>query len=93
MKTAISLTNDLFESVEKLASKMNISRSELFQNAIRNYIEDKETTYITNKLNEVYSVHDSGNSSLDPVLKEIQLKSLKNDSPENSNSSNSNEAW
>lgn len=83
MKTAISLSDDLFQSAEKLASKMKISRSELFQKAIRHYIEDKETTYITGKLNEIYSVHDSGDSSLDPVLKEIQLKSLKKNSAKN----------
>jgi metal-responsive CopG/Arc/MetJ family transcriptional regulator len=88
MKTAVSLSNDLFESAEKLASKMKISRSELFQNAIKNYIEEKETTYITNKLNEIYSVHDYDNSSLDPVLNEIQLKSLQKNS-----SKDSNETW
>jgi|GEM_PF-1848083 len=101
MKTAISLSNDLFESAEKLASKMKISRSELFQNAIKNYIEEKETLYITNKLNEVYSVHEPGVSTLDPVLKEIQLKSLRKNSEPGSlkdfksskDSHNSNETW
>ena len=54
MKTAISLSNTLYEKAEKTAQYMGISRSKLFVNALEEYIIRHNGEMITQKLNEVY---------------------------------------
>ena len=54
MKTAISLSNTLFEKAEKTAQYMGVSRSKLFVNALEEYILRHNGEMITQKLNEVY---------------------------------------
>ena len=55
MKTAISIPDDLFESVEKLASELHLSRSRVFSDAVRNYIEKLGNEKLLEGLNKVYS--------------------------------------
>ena len=55
MKTAISLSNALFEKAEKTAQYMGITRSKLFVNALEEYIIRHNGDIITQKLNEVYN--------------------------------------
>ena len=55
MKTAISIPDDLFESVEKLASELHLSRSRVFSDAVRNYIEKLGNEKLLEELNKVYS--------------------------------------
>jgi metal-responsive CopG/Arc/MetJ family transcriptional regulator len=53
MKTAVSIPDDLFEEAERLARRSNISRSELYANALRELlVHDRE---ITNTLDRVYA--------------------------------------
>ena len=54
-KTAISLDVDLFNEVDKMAQKMNISRSKLFVIAIRDFLKKKENQALLEKLNAAYS--------------------------------------
>ena len=54
MKTAISLSDALFEKAEKTAEYMGITRSKLFSNALEEYIVRHNGDMITQKLNEVY---------------------------------------
>jgi len=54
MKTAISLSDTLFEKAEKTAQYMGISRSKLFVNALEEYILKHNGEMIMQKLNEVY---------------------------------------
>jgi len=75
MKTAISLSNTLFEKAEKTAQYMGIPRSRLYVIALEEYIAKHNGEMITQKLNEVYSKIDQ--SEFDRDL-EIGLESLRN---------------
>ena len=54
MKTAISLSDTLFQKAEETAQYMGISRSKLFVKALEEYIIKHNGEMITKKLNEVY---------------------------------------
>jgi metal-responsive CopG/Arc/MetJ family transcriptional regulator len=54
MKTAISLSDSLYEKAEKTARYMGVSRSRLFVMALEDYITNHNGEMITKKLNEVY---------------------------------------
>jgi len=55
MKTAISISDTLFEKAEKTARYMGIPRSKLYVLALEDYIARNNGEMITEKLNEVYS--------------------------------------
>lgn len=74
MKTAISIPNDVFDAAEKTAKRLGVSRSELYSNAIRDYIDSHISEHITESLNEIYSIE---NSSLDPKIQKMMLSSLE----------------
>lgn len=73
MKTAISVRDNLFQRVEKFSKEKKISRSQLFSEAVEEYLEKRENDDITANLNSVYSTEDS---SVDPVLFKMALMSL-----------------
>ena len=75
MKTAVSLPDDLFIAAEGLAKRFGVSRSELYQKAIRAFIDDKKNEGVTESLNSVYGMERS-DSRLDPVLERLQGASL-----------------
>jgi predicted transcriptional regulator len=54
MKTAISLSDTLFEKAEQTAHFMGIPRSRLFVMALEDYIVRHNGDIVTEKLNEVY---------------------------------------
>ena len=54
MKTAISLSDSLFEVAEQTAQYMGIPRSRLFVIALEDYLARHNGEMITQKLNEVY---------------------------------------
>ena len=54
MKTAISLSDALFQKAEQTAQYMGIPRSQLFVKALEEYIAKYNGEIITQKLNEVY---------------------------------------
>jgi metal-responsive CopG/Arc/MetJ family transcriptional regulator len=74
MKTAISIPQETFESAEKYAARMGLSRSELYTTALKSYSDCHESSRVTEKLNQVYGSEDS---TLDSSLKRLQNKSLK----------------
>lgn len=78
MKTAISIPDSLFEAAEKLAEKLGISRSELFQRAVAKFLAGQSDESITDALNEVYGDEREA-ASVDPVLQKLQLDSLPED--------------
>lgn len=73
MKTAISIPNALFQIAEKTAKKLEISRSELYCNALKEYLRNKKEDDILNTLNEIYS---NENSTLDEEYMYAQISSL-----------------
>ncbi|WP_293912983.1 ChpI protein [Deinococcus sp.] len=54
MKTAISIEDDLFGKGEELARELEISRSELYATALREYIKVRRDEAVTKALNRVY---------------------------------------
>jgi metal-responsive CopG/Arc/MetJ family transcriptional regulator len=73
MKTAISVRDPLFKRADKFAKKEKISRSQLFSNAVEEYMNKHEADDLAANLNAVYSQEDS---SVDPVLFKMALTSL-----------------
>lgn len=76
MKTAVSIPDPLFESAERFARERGLSRSRLYADALRDYLEERRGAGVTEKLNEVYGEEESG---LDPALSEMQRHSLPGD--------------
>ena len=58
MKTAISIDEELYRKAEKLSSKLNLSRSQLFAQALEYLLEKSETLEIIQRLNDVYGPND-----------------------------------
>ena len=54
MKTAISLSDALYEKAEETASYMGIPRSKLYAMALEEYISRHNGQMITEKINKVY---------------------------------------
>ena len=53
MKTAISIPDDVFEDVEKLARRTKRSRSQLFSDAAKEYLARHTTDDVTETMNRV----------------------------------------
>jgi negative regulator of sigma E activity len=81
MKTAISIPDPVFEAAEDLAKRLGKSRSQLYAEALRQYLERHRDQDITRRLNEVFDAEPELAEldpvcELDPVLKEMQYRSL-----------------
>jgi metal-responsive CopG/Arc/MetJ family transcriptional regulator len=77
MKTDISLPDPIFEEAEALARQLGMSRSELYTEALKSYLQRYNRERILAKLNEVYSEQ---SSDLDPVMGTMQFMSLPQES-------------
>jgi metal-responsive CopG/Arc/MetJ family transcriptional regulator len=73
MKTAISIPDNVYETAEKLANRLGKSRSQLYTQALDNYISKHQKDGVTEKLNEIYA---STPSALEQGLNRLQLASL-----------------
>jgi metal-responsive CopG/Arc/MetJ family transcriptional regulator len=73
MKTAISIPDPIFEEAEEAAKELRMSRSELYTIALREFLQEKQTAHITERLNRVY---EEASSTPDPVLVRLQAASL-----------------
>jgi len=76
MKTAISIPNDVFEAAEKLARRLGVSRSQLYTNAVSEFLRRHFTDEVTEKLNEIYGKE---SSRLDSVTRALQYAGLSKD--------------
>lgn len=76
MKTAISIPDEMFESAEKLAKEVGISRSELYVTALGEFLKRKRGDKVTEKLNEVLGKQ---NLKSDPLFQKMQLQTLRKD--------------
>ena len=76
MKTAVSLPDDLFESADQLAARLGTTRSGLYALALSEFVAKHRSESITAQLNAVYDENAEG---LDPVLREIQARSIAKD--------------
>jgi metal-responsive CopG/Arc/MetJ family transcriptional regulator len=73
VKTAVSIPEPLLASAQELAAELGISRSQLFSEAVREFIEHRRPDPVTEALNRVYSRE---SSQPDPVLQALQWASI-----------------
>ena len=73
MEIPITLSNEIIQRAEETARQLGISLNELCSQALNRFLEAKNESDVTRNLNEVYSQIDS---SLDPVLMQMQLTAL-----------------
>lgn len=76
MKTAISVQSNLFQRAEKFAREKKISRSKLFSDAVKDYLDRHERERIIEQINKVC---DEVDTSIDPFWKEIQGRVISKD--------------
>jgi metal-responsive CopG/Arc/MetJ family transcriptional regulator len=75
MKTAVSISDDLFAKAEKYAKRKKISRSNLYAKAIEEYLEKEDKRKLIEKINKVCEEVDT---SLDPAWRDYQSRRLRN---------------
>ncbi len=75
MKTAISIPDPIFQSAEKLAKRLGVSRSQLYAQAVDALIEKHRYSGVTEQLDAVYTT-DPDLSRLDCDIEELQAASL-----------------
>ena len=73
MKTAISIPDDIFSAAEQFAKRQHLSRSELYTQAVSQYVEEHEALLVREKLDAVYSTEPS---KPDPVLTRLQTQAI-----------------
>jgi hypothetical protein len=75
VKTAVSIPDRVFQSAEKLAMRLGVSRSELYAKALAAMIERHSEELVTSQLNDVYAPDEEA-SVLEPDVAELQSRSL-----------------
>jgi len=75
MKTAVSIPDRVFQSAEKLAARLGVSRSELYARALASLVEQHREDIVTSKLNEIYG-EEREDSSLEKELSILQARSI-----------------
>jgi predicted transcriptional regulator len=53
MKTAISIPNDVFETAEHLAKRLKKSRSQIYSEAVSEYVARHDVSTITDRIDAV----------------------------------------
>ena len=81
MKTAVSLPDPLFEAADRLAQKLGISRSQLYQRALADYLNSHGRDAVTEALDLVYGPDgpdgpNGDRSALDPAVEWMQGASI-----------------
>lgn len=79
MKTAISIPDVIFQDAERMAKRRGMSRSELYANAVADYVNSERYLGVRERLDSVYGGVDPQDSQLDPALAQIQSASLGKD--------------
>ncbi len=74
MQIAISIPDPIFQSAERLARQLGLSRSELYSHAIADFISAYHDDLTTNALNAVYT---GDESALDPLDWQMQMVTLR----------------
>ena len=76
MKVAISIPDPVFEAAERLAKDLKKPRSQLYAEAIAEYVGNHDNSMVTEKLNAVYAKQAS---SVDEALRRAQLETLSDE--------------
>ncbi len=78
VKTAISMQEELFKEVNKLAGELHVSRSRLFVMAVQDFIKKKESQNLLSQINNAFSDHpDSEEINIQSKMREKQSKKLE----------------
>ncbi len=73
MKVAISLPDPLFSAAEQMAERLHVSRSQLYAQALSEYLDKRQEAVITARLNAVFGETPQG---VEQAIKKAQLKVL-----------------
>lgn len=73
MKTAISIPDPLFQAAEGLAHRLKKSRSELYAEAVAEYMKRHKNKDVTKILNDIYETE---SSEMDETLSSMQSRSI-----------------
>jgi predicted transcriptional regulator len=76
VKTAISIPNDVFARAEELAERLDMSRSQLYTQAVREFLERWSEKSIREALDAVYATEPS---DLDDGLSRAQSDILEDE--------------
>ena len=74
MKTAVSIRDKIFQEAGKYAKKAKISRSQLYSDAVEEYLSKRNEVDLIARINAVCEEVDT---SLDPVIKAYQSRAIK----------------
>jgi antitoxin MazE6 len=67
MKTAISIPDNLFKAADRMARRLGISRSELYQRAVARFLAEHGSDVVREALDTVYGK--TGDRDLDPLIR------------------------
>ena len=76
MKVAISVPDPIFNAAERLAKQRQMARSQLFTEALEEYLARHGSAATTAKLDEIYATEDS---EVEESLVRVQLASLSHE--------------
>jgi metal-responsive CopG/Arc/MetJ family transcriptional regulator len=76
MKVAISVPDAVFDAAERLAKERRVPRSQVFSEALEEYLAKHNSASVTAKLNTVY---DAEASTVDSALSSAQYASLSHE--------------
>ncbi len=74
MKTAISLPDELFADAEKLAAAKGVSRSQLYQDALREYLQRHDPEAVTAAWNALVAAETAAEP--DPFAQAAAVRTL-----------------
>ncbi|PXF59162.1 MAG: hypothetical protein C4B58_04415 [Deltaproteobacteria bacterium] len=73
MKTSISIPDSVFQTAERIAKRLHISRSQLYSEAVSAYVRRYCDESITAALDEIYKTE---HSALERGIEKLQFASL-----------------
>ena len=77
MKTAISIPNNVYRQAESFAKRNRLSRSALYTEAVKLFMDQRRPEDVTGRLNELYGQE---SSEMDPVVQAMQTRSISRES-------------
>ena len=77
MKTAISIPDNVYRQAESFAKRNRLSRSALYTEAVKSFMDQRKPEDVTGRLNELYGREPS---ELNPVLQAMQTRSISRES-------------